>query len=237
MWGKEAETCLGIIQALNYLYMYERKNQEENLSKKLKISSERDVVSNDGVFLDEEDYLKKLFKISPEEGFDLLFRKYYGKLCSHSIRFVHSKAFAEDIVSDIFVNFWQNRVYETINTSFRAYLYKSVRFRSYNFLKKEFLRETIDIEEADYQNKICVEKPDDILLYHELSAKLDSIIKNLPPQSRKAFQMSRLEGLKYSEIAKDMEITISAVERLISRALTKIKTELKSNSFFTTLNI
>lgn len=214
--------------------MYNNKKLEEDIAKNLQIPPETEKIAKDGVFWDEEDYLKKLFKISPEEGFDLLFRKYYGKLCSHSIRFVHSKAFAEDIVSEIFVNFWQKKVYENISTSYKAYLYKSVQFRSYNFLKKEFLRETNSIEEVDYQNKTYVDRPDDILFYHELSVKLDSIIKNLPPQSRKAFQLSRLEGLRYSEIAKEMDITISAVEKLISRALTNIKTELKSNSLFST---
>ncbi len=214
--------------------MYNNKKLEEDIAKNLQVPPETEKIAKDGIFWDEEDYLKKLFKISPEEGFDLLFRKYYGKLCSHSIRFVHSKAFAEDIVSEIFVNFWQKKVYENISTSYKAYLYKSVQFRSYNFLKKEFLRETNSIEEVDYQNKTYVDRPDDILFYHELSVKLDSIIKNLPPQSRKAFQLSRLEGLRYSEIAKEMDITVSAVERLISRALTNIKTELKSNSLFST---
>lgn len=209
---------------------YNKKNQEENPSDKLRISSENEEAPGEGLVVDEENYLRRLFKMSPEKGFDLLFRKYYGKLCSHCVRFVHSKAFAEDIVSEIFVNFWQKKVYENIDTSFKAYLYKSVQFRSYNFLKKEFLRETGEIREIDFARKATVDKPDDILFYHELATRLDKIIRSLPAQSRKAFQMSRLEGMKYSEIAREMNITISAVERLISRALVKIKTELRSDS-------
>lgn len=205
---------------------YNRENPDEDPSEKLRVSSEDEAASEQGLVVDEENYLRRLFKMSPEKGFDLLFRKYYGKLCSHCIRFVHSKAFAEDIVSEIFVNFWQKKVYENIDTSFKAYLYRSVQFRSYNFLKKEFLRETNEIREIDFARKTAVEKPDDILFYHELATKLDKIIKELPGQSRKAFQLSRLEGMKYSEIANEMGITVSAVERLISRALAKIKVEL-----------
>lgn len=211
--------------------MYNKKNVEEGPSEKLRISSENESASKKGIVLDEENYLKKLFKISPEKGFDLLFRKYYGTLCSHCVRFVHSKAFAEDIVSEIFVNFWQKKVYENIDTSFKAYLYRSVQFRSYNFLKKEFLRESNETLEVDFAQKATVDKPDDILFYQELSTRLDKIIKELPGQSRKAFQMSRLEGMKYSEIAREMNITVSAVERLISRALAKIKAELVSARF------
>lgn len=209
---------------------YSKKNKEQNPHQQLRISSETEEDSGEGIVLDEEKYLGRLFKMSPEKGFDLLFRKYYGKLCSHCVRFVHSKAFAEDIVSEIFVNFWQKKVYEHIDTSFKTYLYKSVQFRSYNFLKKEFLRETNEVREVDFARKSPVDKPDDILFYHELAAHLDKIIRSLPAQSRKAFQMSRLEGMKYHEIAREMDITISAVERLISRALAKIRMELRSDS-------
>lgn len=211
---------------------YSKKNREENPSQKLRISSENEEDSSGGIVLDEENYLRRLFKVSPEKGFDLLFRKYYGKLCSHCVRFVQSKAIAEDIVSEIFVNFWQKEVYDHMDTSFKTYLYKSVRYRSYNFLKKEFLRETNEIREIDFARKSPVDKPDDILFYHELAARLDKIIRSLPAQSRKAFQMSRLEGMKYSEIAREMNITVSAVERLVSRALAKIKIELRSDSTY-----
>lgn len=213
--------------------MYEKyniKNQDGDPSKIRIVSSEQEEAAGKGIILDEEDYLKRLFEMSPEEGFDLLFRKYYGKLCSYCVRFVHSKAIAEDIVSEIFTNFWQKKVYEKIDTSFRAYLYRSVQFRSYNFLKKEFLREVNEPHDVDFAGKERVEKPDDILFYHELAARLDKIIRNLPSQCRKAFQMSRLEGMKYSEIANEMNLTLSAVEKLISRALVKIKAELRSDS-------
>jgi RNA polymerase sigma-70 factor (family 1) len=177
-----------------------------------------------GKILSEEEFLKNLFIESPEKGFDLLFRKYYSKLCSHSIRYVHSKTVAEDIVAEVFVNFWQNKVHENIQSSFKAYLYRSVQFRSFNALKKEFFN---TVEDFDVHFKIpSYDHPDEILFYQDLINKLDRLITNLPPKSRKAFQMSRLDGRKYQQIATELNITTSAVEKLISRAITKIKSEL-----------
>jgi len=206
--------------------MYSKREPENDSIKKFQVDSEEDTVETGGIIVDEDSYLKHLFKMSPEKGFDLLFRKYYSKLCSHSIRYVHSRTPAEDIVSEVFVNFWQKKIYEDIEISFRAYLYRSVQFRSYNYLKREFLRQGEEVQEADF--KTSTDKPDEILFYHELSEKFDNIIKGLPQQSRKAFQMSRLEDKKYSEIADELNITVSAVERLISRALQKIRSELTS---------
>lgn len=192
----------------------------------------RGQASEPSLILDEEKYLRKLFEIAPEKGFELLFRKYYANLCSSCIRFVHSKETAEDIVSEIFINLWQKQLYMKIEVSYRAYLYKSVRNRSINYLKSEFLKEPeVNLEESDYTTSEQVDKPDDILFYHELNLKLDGVIKSLPGQSRRAFQLSRLEGKKYAEIASDLSITVSAVERLISRALQKIRNELKSEFF------
>ncbi len=76
----------------------------------------------------EEAFLQKIFQLDPQRGCEVLFRKYYGNLCNHAIRFVHSKDIAEEIVSEIFANFWQGKIFEQINTSYQAYLYKAVRY-------------------------------------------------------------------------------------------------------------
>jgi RNA polymerase sigma-70 factor (family 1) len=181
--------------------------------------------------ISEKCFIERFFLESPEKGFELLFRKYYTNLCNHAIRFVYSKELAEDIVAEVFTNFWQNKVYENITTSFRSYLYASVRFRAYNSIKVELNRMT-HFESSDfdlrYLDNALVLQPDEILHFHELTKKLDIAILNLPQQARKAFQLNRLEGKKYAEIATEMQITVSAVERLISRALSKVREELKS---------
>ena len=180
--------------------------------------------------ISDEYLIQQQFLQSPQKGFEMLFRKYYANLCNNAIRFVHSKELAEDIVAEIFTNFWQNKVYEEINVSFRAYLYKAVRFRAYNCIKVE-LQRTTNLENIDFESQneaTPVLKPDEILHFHELSRKIDFVIQQLPNQSKKAFQMHRLEGKKYAEVAAELQITVSAVERLISRALAKLREELKA---------
>lgn len=204
------------------------KHEEDNINKDIfSIAKDSDETK---VFSDEY-FIAKTFIESPQKGFELLFRKYYANLCNHAIRFVYSKEIAEDIVAEIFANFWQNKVYENINTSYRSYLYTSVRYRAYNTIKNEINRTTnLENNEFDFQysDSSVVLQPDEILHFHELTKKLETSIQHLPQQSRKAFQLNRLEGKKYSEVALEMQITVSAVERLISRALAKIRQELKS---------
>ncbi|GAB3909960.1 RNA polymerase sigma-70 factor [Larkinella knui] len=195
-------------------------------SHKLRISKD----SEETKVISEDYFIQNYFTATPKTGFELLFRKYYTNLCNHAIRYVYSKEIAEDIVAEVFTNFWNNRVYETITTSYSSYLYTSVKNRAYNYIKLELNRnENLDSENEDagYGDNFSVLQPDEILHYHELSRKLEAAIQRLPKQSRKAFQLNRLEGKKYSEVAAEMELTVSAVERLISRALSKIREELK----------
>ena len=176
--------------------------------------------------INEEIFLQKIFEQDARQGCEVLFKRYYTNLCNHAVRFVYSTDAAEDIVSEVFANFWQNRVYEKITTSYRAYLYKAVRFRSYNYIKFE-----INQTEALPPNfsEIPVLQPNEVLHYTELCHKLDKIIQDLPPQCRKAFQLNRLEGKKYAQVATELQISVSAVERLISRALAKLRLELKED--------
>ncbi|MEZ0484643.1 RNA polymerase sigma-70 factor [Fibrella aquatica] len=189
---------------------------------------------NETKIFSDEYFIKNCFVSSPREGFELLFRKYYGNLCNHAIRFVYSREMAEDIVAEVFANFWNNEAHRHITGSFRSYLYIAVRNRAYTCIKQELSRNTnLDstAEDAHQYTMSTVLQPDEITHFHELSHKLDIAIQHLPQQSRKAFQLNRLDGKKYSEVASEMGLTVSAVERLISRALAKIRAEIRIEYF------
>ena len=109
---------------------------------------------------DDERLLRETFAINPKQGCSLLFCRYYESLCSHAIRFVHSKEIAEDIVSELFASFWQERSFDQVTSSYRAYLYKAVRHRAYNYLRwKVHLTEPLDSVSLTTASKIV--NPDD----------------------------------------------------------------------------
>ncbi|MCE6992514.1 RNA polymerase sigma-70 factor [Dyadobacter sp. CY323] len=182
------------------------------------------------VVTDDELLLRNMFQEDSQKACALLFRRYYVNLCNHAVRFVHSKEIAEDIVSEVFAGFWQNRVFEQITTSYRAYLYKSVRHRSYNYLKWQLNKTTsLDFEDLTVISQDL--SPDEILHYSELHHRVETIIQNLPPQCRRAYLLKRIEGKKYDEIASELQISPKAVEALVSRALARLRNELRGEWF------
>ncbi|MCF0060748.1 RNA polymerase sigma-70 factor [Dyadobacter chenwenxiniae] len=186
------------------------------------------------IHADDERLLREAFAVSPKDGCSLLFRRYYVTLCNHAVRFVHSREIAEDIVSELFETFWQNRIFEQVESSYRAYLYKAVRHRTYNYIRWQ-LDPTDPLESMDFSPVAQTVSPDEAMQYTELYLKVESIIQDLPPQCRRAYIMKRVEGKKYDEIAKELQISPKAVEGLVSRALLKLRTGLKESWFLTLL--
>ncbi|RAJ97676.1 RNA polymerase sigma-70 factor (ECF subfamily) [Larkinella arboricola] len=187
-----------------------------------------------GKVTDDELIFRELFAQDPKRGCELLFRRYYANLVNHAVRFVYSKDVAEDLVAEVYTVFWQDRIFERITTSYRAYLYQTVRNRAYNYLRWE-LHPADPLETLTTQGASAAQQPDEILHFSELHQKIEDAIQGLSPQCKRAFLLSRVDGKKYPEIAQEMQISGSAVEKLMIRALSHLRQELKRHRLLSLL--
>lgn len=172
------------------------------------------------VVLDDEVLIRQAFEVSASQGCDLLFRRYYQPLCSHAVRFVYSKMLAEDIVADIFQNFWQKRLYERIQLSYRAYLYKAVRQNCLLYLQRE-MGHTVStdlIPPLDFNSLTTL--PAEQIQFDELKGQIESVINALSPSVRRVFLLSRFEEKRNQQIADELCISLKTVEAHITKALT-----------------
>ncbi|MBD2753550.1 RNA polymerase sigma-70 factor [Spirosoma validum] len=177
---------------------------------------------------DTELFTRLAFAESPQKGCELLFRRYYQMLCSHAVRFVYSRETAEDIVSEVFCKFWKTKAYEGITSSYRYYLFRSVRNEAYNYLRLEF-QEMDDIDMALIQEGTASQRPDQILQFEEVLHKVEDLVELMPPQCRKVFLLSRFEGKKYQDIANELGLSIKTVEVHIVKALSIVRKGLKDH--------
>ena len=176
--------------------------------------------------LDAALFLKQTFKEEPCKGLELLFRRFYKPLCSHAARFVYSKQIAEDLVSEVFFQFYRTKAYENITSSYTSYLFRSVRNECYTYMQREFGRMNSmesSTEEALWDTG---QQPDAEMHYNNLFLKINDVIGKLPTQCQRVFLMSRFESKKYNEIARELQISPKTVEVHISRALKHLRTAL-----------
>jgi len=161
------------------------------------------------------------------ESFESLFRLYYDPLCRYAYLLVENREAAEEIVQDLFYILWKERKKLQIFTSVNSYLYRSVKNKSLQYIEKTKIRE-------DYRNKYAenpvVETytPQDELEYKELEEQIDAALNLLPERRQKIFNMNRMEGKKYQEIAKELHISAKTVEAEISKTLQELRRKYNS---------
>lgn len=176
--------------------------------------------------IDDEIFIKKALQLNPKDGCELLFRRYYKPLCSHAIRYVYSKEIAEDLVSDVFCKFWKNESYKNITTSFRSYLFRSVRNTAFTYLRSEF--NTVERSEK-YEMVEVIEnlKADSICIYEETLARVKLLVDSMPPQCKKIFLLSRFESKSNKEIAEELNLSLKTIEAHMGKALGIMRKGLK----------
>jgi RNA polymerase sigma-70 factor (family 1) len=184
--------------------------------------------------VDSELFIRKAFEEDPRLGCELLYRRYYGALCSHAVRYLSSKAIAEDLVAEMFCELYAADIFGTITTSYRAYLYKTVRHRSFNYLRQALCRDS-GLEEVEYYTAADVQQPDAIANYEELRRDVEQAILTLPIHRRRIYLMHRFEGKKYAEIADELSLSVRTVEVQIRQASHHLRNLLKNKWLAVTL--
>jgi RNA polymerase sigma-70 factor (family 1) len=182
--------------------------------------------SEETVVYNNETLIRRAFEQNMQRGCELLYRQYYVPLCSHAVRFVYSQEIAQDIVQDVFCRFYTDNTFARITTSYRAYLYKTVRNRAYNYLRWELNRQA-ELEQVTSLPSDEGQQPDGVTQFEELYHDVEAAINALPVQRRNIYLMNRFEGKKYAEIAAELSISPRTVEVQIRRASHYIRDLLK----------
>ena len=134
----------------------------------------------------------------------------------------------EDLVQEIYLRLLrQEDLEEKLSmgeAQTRSYLFSM----SNNLIRDRFRREKVRSELS--LNLIAEQTPDnrgpspeDILVSLQTIAAIKKTILMLPALTQRAFLLSRFQELSYREIADDMNISISMVEKHIMRALAAIR--------------
>jgi RNA polymerase sigma-70 factor (ECF subfamily) len=179
----------------------------------------------------EENLLLRI-KRGERKAFNRLFEDHFEALCNYAFLLVRDETAAEEIVSEVFYRLWSRRNKIRIKVSIRKYLFKSIYNVSINYLKhlgvvmhyknlNIVMHKEKEIYSGDYGTS-----PLSILEYHELEALVNDAIDNLPDPCRQVFIMNRFEGMKYREISKALNISLSTVKYHMSGALNALKDKL-----------
>lgn len=168
-----------------------------------------------------------------ESVFENIFNSLYTPLVFFAKEYVVSEDQAREIVQEAFIRLWENRQSLSPDTNMKVYLFVITRNLCINHLDhlrvgQKFKRmKEQDILSREL-NAMAISDPSaEHLILSELEAQIEKLIEELPEQNKRVFKMHRFEQMKYSEIARELNISVKAVEAHISRALRHLKKHLR----------
>jgi len=158
-------------------------------------------------------------------SFEELFSMHYANLCSYANKYVEDLDAAEEIVQDVFVKLWERRNKIEIKSSLQSYIFRAVRNSCLNQIKHKKIEETYK-SQSQHDPIAKQQNLEDEIHASELENSIREAIDQLPMQRRKVFIMSRYDGLKYREIAEELNISNNTVENHMGKALKFMKEKL-----------
>jgi len=156
-----------------------------------------------------------------ESAFEQLFHRYYTPLC-HFARTMVSEDVAEDVVQGLFVAIWDLGPRWDVRGSLRVYLYGAIRKRILDLLRAGRVRErhAADVRMASESAvSVAHDLPGASLEHDELLDVVQRAIQCLPRGSRQVFELHRMHGMTYDEIAAALDLSPKTVGVHMTRAL------------------
>jgi len=164
---------------------------------------------------------------SDDSAFEAFFKAHYPRLCVYcKFKFGFDIAVAEDVVNTSFGKLWEARQTLVTGISPASYLYKIINNTSLNILKHEKIKRHHVQEQLKLISESTEQNSFDSVDLKQLRSDIDAAIAGMPEQMRRTFELSRFEGLKYCEIADQLNISVKTVETQMSRALARLREKL-----------
>jgi RNA polymerase sigma-70 factor (ECF subfamily) len=177
-----------------------------------------------------ESLSKKISQNSDQQAFKELYLLYFDRLYKFAFSILHSSEFAEEAVNDVFLNIWQKRNRLKTIDSLTNYLYISTKNTSFNYLSKFRKERNTTLDEVLVRFEVDELTPETAFFTSEVRTEIEQAINQLPPKTKLVFQMAKVEGLKYKEIAEVLNISVNTIDNHIATAIKKLSVVLKNLS-------
>jgi RNA polymerase sigma-70 factor (ECF subfamily) len=127
---------------------------------------------------------------------------------------------AEDIVQDVFVKIWYKEDMLQENNNVKSYIYTMVRNKALEIVRRDNIGAKVTKEILYLHTQTNEQEIDEAEIENfQLLDKVYVSIRQLPPKCGEVFTLSKVNGLSYSQIAGQLDISVKTVENHIGKAL------------------
>ncbi len=174
--------------------------------------------------LSEDDLLRRA-QAGDDEAFGVLLLKVESPVRRFIWRLIGTHDAEDDIVQDVFISLYNNLDRIEPGQGLRPYLFRMVRNRSYDELRKLRRYEFISLDEEPVEtyasfNSLTddADQPEDVAHWLLIQLEVREAMDRLPELQRQALILYSEESLSYAEIAQVMDTTIGTVKSRLFHA-------------------
>ncbi|WP_084399578.1 RNA polymerase sigma-70 factor [Pseudotamlana agarivorans] len=160
-----------------------------------------------------------------------VFDSLYTSLCVFAKSYVNDIDIAKDLVQDVFIKVWEDKIEFKNELAIKSYLYTSVKNKALDFLKSRRFKATdhMTVVEIDNLNKESFYLKEVVI--EEASTRIEEAINTLP---NKCAQIIRLSIKEFTnvEIADQLGISVNTVKAQKKIAYKRLRPLLKNYFVF-----
>ncbi len=164
-------------------------------------------------------------------AFDAIFAAWYAPLVRFATRIVGDSARAEEAVQDTMLALWRGRATLAPQVSPQAWLFHATRNRALNLARHDGIASRAEpkltialyLSATDHSTNA-----DQALAEAELHSAIDAAVAALPPRCREVFMLSRMHGVRQTQIATRLGISTKTVEAHMTHALRVLREALST---------
>jgi RNA polymerase sigma-70 factor (ECF subfamily) len=171
-------------------------------------------------------------KVFTEQKYRFFIQQYKNKIYSYSFYMLKNRMDADDVTQETLIRIWKN--IDSVNPlAAKTWIMKTTHNLCIDFLRKRaaaFSKESEIGEEFEDSFATNRSEHNPYLTTHfkMMATKIKEAIKRLPENLRSVFVLYEINGLKYKEIAKTLEMPENSVKVNLMRARKKLQEELKN---------
>lgn len=183
------------------------------------------------IHTDEKELLLQIAE-GDETAFRALYHLYGKLLFPFLLRLTGSEDMVDEIIQEVFLRVWFSRDKLPAVDYPRAYIFRIASNRAYEWLKNKSQLVALDPQQPGHQ-PVQPEVAEALMTLKAMKFVVQQSIAAMPPQRRHIYQLSREQGMKPSQIAAELNLSVSTVKNTLVVAAKSIRERLEQAGYVT----
>ena len=166
-----------------------------------------------------------------QERYRFLIQQYKNKIYSYSRYMLKNKMDADDVTQEVMIRIWEN--IDKFNfLAAKTWIMKTTNNLCIDYLRRRTVAFNREFEineefEETLSTNAAMDNPYLATHMNMMVSKVKEAIERLPENLKSIFMLFEINGMKYREISKTLDLPINTVKVYLLRARKKLQEELK----------